>query len=64
LELYQKGLTDPVTIKEGESAVLSWSSSLADTCEISPDVGAVDVNGSITVSPAVNCETASLMERT
>ena len=25
----------------------------ADTCEISPDVGAVDVNGSITVSPTV-----------
>ena len=39
------------TIIEGESATLSWSSTLADACEISPDIGPVELNGSITVWP-------------
>jgi hypothetical protein len=39
------------TIIEGESTTLSWSSTLADNCEITPDVGTVDLNGSTAVSP-------------
>ena len=41
----------PEIILLGESATLTWSSTTADTCEIEPDVGAVDVNGSVQISP-------------
>jgi len=41
----------PQSIKVGESSVLSWSSTQADTCSIDPDIGTVDVNGSTMVSP-------------
>ena len=31
--------------------MLSWTSNHADTCSIEPDIGSVDLNGSISVSP-------------
>lgn len=43
--------SDPETIPLGESSTLSWSSIYADTCAIEPDVGAVEVSGSVSVSP-------------
>ena len=42
---------DPKTIQVGESSMLSWTSTHADSCVIEPDIGIVDVNGSIQVSP-------------
>ena len=42
---------NPEMILLGESSTLSWNSVYADTCVIEPDIGAVDKNGSITVSP-------------
>jgi RHS repeat-associated protein len=44
---------NPDAIKVNEDSTLEWSSALADTCSIEPDIGSVDVNGSITVSPDV-----------
>ncbi len=45
--------TTPGEINAGESAVLSWNATNADTCIITtPDIGNVDVSGSITVTPA------------
>ena len=41
----------PDAIKVNEISTLTWSSILAYTCSIEPDIGGVDVNGSITVSP-------------
>jgi len=41
----------PETILIGEPAVLSWSSTHADSCNIEPDIGPVDPTGSVTVSP-------------
>ncbi len=41
----------PATINYGEASQLSWYSEYADTCEISPDIGPVAVNGYETVSP-------------
>ncbi|MEA3297290.1 MAG: hypothetical protein U9R56_05445, partial [candidate division Zixibacteria bacterium] len=42
----------PDTILPGETSILSWNASDADSCEITPDIGIVDVSGSIEVSPA------------
>jgi len=42
---------DPATIREGEVAVLKWTSIQAESCIIEPDVGSVNPYGSITVSP-------------
>jgi len=42
---------DPETIYEGESAVLSWTSSNVDSCVIEPDIGVVDPEGWVTVWP-------------
>ncbi|MFC1858390.1 PKD domain-containing protein, partial [Thermodesulfobacteriota bacterium] len=42
----------PDTIHLGESAVLTWNSTHAETCEIQPDIGSVDTIGSASVSPA------------
>jgi hypothetical protein len=42
---------DPTLIKVGESSTLSWTSTRATSCSINPDVGAVDLNGSVTVTP-------------
>ncbi len=44
---------NPETIETGQSSTLSWTSTNADSCDIQPDVGAVAVNGSTTVSPTV-----------
>jgi hypothetical protein len=41
----------PESIMVGQSAILSWTSTNADSCVIEPGIGSVDVNGSITVSP-------------
>jgi carbon monoxide dehydrogenase subunit G len=42
---------DPSTILPGQSSTLTWSSTYADTCVLEPDVGAVAINGSVSVSP-------------
>lgn len=42
----------PTTITPGEKAILSWTSSHAQSCVIQPDIGIVDPSGSISVSPA------------
>ncbi|QTA84926.1 FG-GAP repeat protein [Desulfonema magnum] len=42
---------DPVTIQSGESSVLTWTSTDAESCSITPDIGNVDLNGSVTISP-------------
>lgn len=41
----------PATIAPGGSSRLSWSTTNADSCSIMPDVGAIDCNGSISVTP-------------
>jgi len=41
----------PETIQWGGSATLSWNAENSTTCSITPDIGSVPVNGSITVSP-------------
>jgi hypothetical protein len=43
----------PESILKGDSALLSWSSSHADTVSIAPDIGTVSPGGSIHVSPAI-----------
>ncbi len=45
---------DPQSIGPGQSTTLSWNSNFADSCSLSPAVGAVPPNGSMTVSPAVS----------
>lgn len=42
---------DPIIINNGESSILTWESKNADTCIIEPNIGAVDINGSLTVTP-------------
>ncbi|MFC1533672.1 putative Ig domain-containing protein [Thermodesulfobacteriota bacterium] len=42
---------DPDAIKVNENSTLTWSSNNADSCVIEPDIGNVDVIGSIMVSP-------------
>jgi YD repeat-containing protein len=42
---------DPTAIGSGQSSTFTWSSTYADSCEIQPDVGPVDPNGSTIVSP-------------
>lgn len=42
---------DPAILKVGNSTTLTWSSSRADTCGITPDIGSVDCNGSMVVTP-------------
>ncbi len=41
----------PTSIFNGESSVLTWSSTNAETCVIEPGIGEVNLNGSVTVSP-------------
>jgi|GEM_PF-2256943 len=43
---------EPQIITSGSSSVLTWSSQYATSCTIEPNIGAVDVSGSVTVSPA------------
>jgi outer membrane protein OmpA-like peptidoglycan-associated protein len=42
----------PVSIVEGESAKLSWSSQNATKCNIQPKIGPVDPQGSMTIKPS------------
>ncbi len=42
----------PEAIAVGESSILTWTSTSADTCIIEPDIGSVDPNGSMAVSPS------------
>lgn len=42
---------DPTVISLGESSALTWTTINAYSCSIEPDIGVVDVNGSISVSP-------------
>ena len=46
--------SSPALIKTGESATLTWKTDLATSCTIEPDIGEVDVTGSIAVSPDQN----------
>lgn len=41
----------PSVIKAGESAVLSWTTDNATSCNITPDIGEVALNGTINVQP-------------
>ena len=41
----------PLTIWPGEGTVLSWTSEHADTATIDPDIGEVEVSGSVTAYP-------------
>lgn len=41
----------PETIQPGESAELSWTTENADTVSIDNEIGTVELNGSVTVSP-------------
>ncbi len=42
---------NPTLIAQGESATLSWTSENAASCSISPDIGEVDLNGSLEITP-------------
>ncbi|MBN2569529.1 MAG: hypothetical protein JXB42_08895 [Deltaproteobacteria bacterium] len=42
---------DPATIQAGEFSILTWASTNAETCIIEPEIGSVDVNGSVQISP-------------
>jgi len=42
----------PSILKVGESATLTWTTVNADYCEITPDIGEVELNGSVTVQPS------------
>jgi YD repeat-containing protein len=43
---------DPDSIRHGESSTLIWNSKNATSCVIAPGIGAVSVNGRISVTPA------------
>lgn len=45
--------TSPASIHPGQSSTLSWTSTNADSCSISPGIGSVPVSGSVSVSPAL-----------
>ncbi len=51
---------DPIIIEKGRSTALKWRSSNATSCVISPDIGNVNVNGSIAVSPDVGGTTYTI----
>jgi RHS repeat-associated protein len=42
---------NPEKILLGESSTLTWNSTYADTCVVEPNIGSVDANGSVQVSP-------------
>jgi len=44
----------PGAIASGETATLSWTSKDATSCDIQPGIGAVNTQGSMTVSPAAD----------
>jgi YD repeat-containing protein len=47
---------EPESIQAGDAAVLSWTSTNADSCVIEPGIGSVEPSGSIGVSPAQTTE--------
>ena len=47
---------DPATVLEGESSVLTWETTNAETVSIEPGIGAVGLSGSITLSPSVTTD--------
>ena len=44
--------TTPASIHAGETALLNWVATNADTCAIEPDIGVVGLSGSMPVSPS------------
>ena len=44
----------PNSITKGQTATLTWSSTNATNCEIEPEIGAVQPQGSMTIKPAEN----------
>jgi OOP family OmpA-OmpF porin len=44
----------PGAITRGDSATLSWTSRDATSCDIQPNIGAVNTQGSMTISPAAD----------
>lgn len=42
---------DPATVRAGEPALLTWGSEGAESCILSPGVGEVECQGSLTVTP-------------
>ncbi|WP_224981960.1 OmpA family protein [Geomonas agri] len=44
----------PSSITKGETATLAWSSSNSANCEIQPEIGAVQPQGTMTIAPADN----------
>jgi OmpA-OmpF porin, OOP family len=44
----------PGSITKGQSATLTWTSQNATTCEIQPEIGAVQPQGTMTITPADN----------
>ncbi len=42
---------DPEAIILGDSTTLSWTTEYADTCVIEPEIGSIDLNGSLIISP-------------
>jgi len=44
----------PGSITKGQTAMLSWSSQNAATCEIQPEIGAVQPQGTMMITPAEN----------
>jgi len=44
----------PASVTKGQSANLSWSSQNASKCNIQPDIGPVECQGSMTITPAAD----------
>ena len=44
----------PSSINKGQTATLTWSSENASNCEIQPEIGQVQPQGSVTITPADN----------
>lgn len=42
----------PESIKKGESATMTWKSQNADACTIGPNIGKVNLQGSMTITPS------------
>lgn len=41
----------PASITRGEKSILTWKSRRAESCEMKPGIGAVQINGSLSVAP-------------
>jgi hypothetical protein len=50
----------PVALTQGQSSVLTWTSSNAYSCSIEPGIGNVDISGSISVSPPEGATTYTI----